>query len=169
MVFTVYRNYLHGWDEKHNKELDMMDDHLIELRPREVMTTPGNREVINGFENDERRINDLVSEYQAFLNPIDQSETYDFDLSQEELDHDTDTTDASMVPMTGNTVAPINPSLLENSSNEVWEPSLEVPPSPASRTTLEFELGVQATSTQRSRAGRTITKHNYKKVNEEGF
>ena len=163
----VYLNYLHGWNEVENKDLDMMDDDYVWAYRDRPRLMDDDEVIRNDLSNDDE-LNEVVARYQAFLTDHDQSE--DRDLSQS--DSSQEFLDASMIPQAGDTHVGINPSILENSSTEVWEPTLVTPPTTGLTqplAQLEFNLGIDSSSTQRSRSGRQTTRHDYSKLNEGGF
>ena len=163
----VYLNYLHGWDEAQNKELDLMDDDDVW-----AYTDRPKRNVDDGFlmENvNEREMNEVIAQYQAFLsNSIDQSEPSVSDQSESSLEYQ----DASMIPETGDSELGINSSVMEDSSTEAWEADLVTAPSTGLTqplAELEFRLGVASSSTQRSRSGRPRKKIDYSKMDKDGL
>ena len=113
-----------------------------------------------GF-NDDPRMDELVAGYQAFLGNLSQSEDGHDSKSASSLEYE----DASMIPRVGDSEMGINPSILENSDIDVWEVDLA-----STATTgltqplaqLEFNLGAESTSTQRSRSGRQTKRHKTK-------
>ena len=167
-LINVYRNYLHGWDEKHNKELEMMDDNFVwAYSDIDRQINVDDEMGLIGLEN-EQRMNDLVAGYQAFLGNLSQSDHSDLDQSGSSGDYE----DASMIPQVGNSEMSINPSVLEHSDIQVWEADLPTTVStgltqPLAK--LEFNLGINSSSTQRSRSGRQTLRHDYSKANEGGF
>ena len=165
-LVKVYRNYIHGWDENENKKLVCVDDHLMELDQKVCNDTIENG---IGFEEDIERVNDLVEEYQAFLTNRDQSEHDDPTWVPDESDDSDDYIDASMIPNVGSESRDINTQELGESSTQLWEAALETPPSPPSHTQLQFDIGISSSSTQRPRPTRSTVRHDYKKMNEEGF
>ena len=167
VLAKVYLNYLHGWNEAENKELDLMDDNTVWAytdRPR-----PNDyddeflEENVNG-----REMNEVIAEYQAFLGNHDQSDHSVSDQSESSLEYQ----DASMLPQVGDTRLGINTSILENSSTEAWDTDLSTAP-PTGLTQplaeLEFKLGVASSSTQISRSGRQTKKIDYSKMDKDGL
>ena len=163
----VYMNYLHGWNEAENKELDMIDDSYVWAYTDKPRLIDENEVIMNDFDNDDE-LYEVVERYQAFLTDHSQSAG----RVRSQSDSSLDIRDASMLPQAGDTQMGINPSILENSNTEVWEADL-VTPAPTGLTQplaqLEFNLGVESSSTQRSRSGRQTRKHDYNKLHEDGF
>ena len=163
----VYLNYLHGWDEKMNRELEMMDDDDIVWaytdRPRQM-----DEDNDIGYELDDVKMEEEVARYQAFLTDMNQSEDSPLSQSDSSLDYH----DASMVPQVSDTHSGINSSNLEDSNTEVWEVDLATSvPTGLTQPLAQFEfnLGIDSASTQRSKSGRNTKKHDYSKLHEEGF
>ena len=161
-LVKVYRSYIHGWDEKHNRRLEEAGDQMI---PMNLMTVDDETDDLMGFRNDHERVNDLVNEYQAFLGNHSQSDPHDPTWQPDESEDSDEFIDASMIPNVDTGAEGINSLSLDDTTN----PDLEVPPSPPSRTQVQFDIGVESTSTQRPKSLRNTIRRDYQKMNEEGL
>ena len=115
--FKVYRNYIHGWDHKVNQELESEDQFNFGYMKEEATDELG-------IVNDQEQVNELVRNYQAFLNRANQSE----DSSEDE----------------GNSLWP-NPNTVSNalktSENDSEDESATSPDLFVPSGTLEASLG----------------------------
>ena len=150
----MYKNYLHGWDEKVNQKLSEHDEQFNYgyIRPEVVMDIEDQL----GFGNNENEINDLVSNYQEFLNQSGGSAS--------------DLEEASMLPNQGTPPDSIKREISEDSDTYQSSPTLTGPTNTGLTQILEefhFNQGVPLSSTRRSR--RDTIRRDYKKMHESGF
>ena len=164
----VYHNYLHGWNQKVNIELEATDDHLM---PMKLCRQDVSDDVLLGLVQNDHQINDLVAEYQAFLaGPSDDSNADQSEVGiPQTLDNDHD---SSLIPNVGDTHMGTNTTDSDSSLTELWTPNLEqaqIPSTTQPFNQIEFNLGIESASTQRSRSGRTVVRHDYGRADKEGF